>query len=75
MNELVPPGARGWKLDRAFSGAGDRLGYTVGQARVSLNFKNLTDAEYETRGFGSASVIPADPFAVYGRIAYSFGKR
>ncbi len=33
--------------------------------RVSLNFKNLTDTAYETRGFGSTSVIPADPFAVY----------
>jgi iron complex outermembrane recepter protein len=33
--------------------------------RVSLNFKNLTDTEYFTRGFGSTSVIPADPFAVF----------
>jgi outer membrane receptor protein involved in Fe transport len=49
--------------------------YQKGRVRVSLNLKNLTDAEYEARGFGNASVIPADPFAIYGRIAYSFGKR
>ncbi len=34
-----------------------------------LSFKNLTNQKYETRGFGSFSVIPATPFAVYGSIA------
>ena len=34
-----------------------------------LSFKNLTNRKYETRGFGSFSVIPANPFAVYGSIA------
>ena len=38
--------------------------------RVNLNFKNLTDEEYEVRGFGSDSVIPADPFAVYATIGF-----
>lgn len=40
------------------------------QWRFSLNFKNLTDKDYEIRGFGPSSVIPADPFAVYGGIEF-----
>jgi TonB-dependent siderophore receptor len=38
--------------------------------RVNLNIKNLTDEEYEVRGFGSDSVIPADPFAVYATLGF-----
>jgi catecholate siderophore receptor len=39
--------------------------------RFKLNLKNLTDEEYETRGIaGAASVIPADPFAVYASIEF-----
>lgn len=30
--------------------------------RLRLNLKNLTNTEYETRGFGSESVRPANPF-------------
>jgi len=41
--------------------------------RASLNFKNLTDTEYFTRGFGSSSVLPADPFAVYARLELRLG--
>jgi iron complex outermembrane receptor protein len=41
--------------------------------RASLNFKNLTDSHYFTRGFGSSSVLPADPFAVYARIEVRLG--
>ena len=37
------------------------LSYQVGRAQVRLHLHNLTDADYETRGFGNASVIPADP--------------
>jgi len=44
--------------------------YTVGNWRWSLNLKNLTDTEYETRGFGSASVLPGNPFAVYGAVEF-----
>jgi iron complex outermembrane receptor protein len=33
--------------------------------RFSVNLRNLTDKEYLTRGFGSTSVIPADPISVY----------
>ncbi len=39
--------------------------YRLGKWRASVNFKNLTNREYETRGFGP-SVTPANPFAVYG---------
>jgi iron complex outermembrane recepter protein len=49
--------------------------YQTGRVRFSVNLKNLTDTEYETRGFGNASAIPADPFAIYGRVTLSFGRR
>ncbi len=42
------------------------LYYDLGPWRVNVNFKNLSDREYFTRGFSSTSVIPANPFAVYG---------
>ena len=35
----------------------------VAGGRLRLHLKNLTNAEYETRGFGASSVIPADPFS------------
>ena len=41
--------------------------------RLAVNFRNLTDAEYETRGFGAFSVTPANPFSVTGSIRYTFG--
>ncbi len=44
--------------------------YDLDRCRFSLNFKNLTDREYETRGFGSTSVLPADPFAVYAGVDF-----
>jgi outer membrane receptor protein involved in Fe transport len=49
--------------------------YHRGQVEVTVNLKNLTGTEYETRGYGSASAIPADPFAIYGRVTLSFGRR
>jgi TonB-dependent siderophore receptor len=39
--------------------------YRIGDARLRLNLKNITDREYFLRGFGSNSVIPAPPFTVY----------
>lgn len=39
--------------------------YDIKAWRFSVNFKNLTDTDYETRGFGPFAVIPANPFAVY----------
>jgi outer membrane receptor protein involved in Fe transport len=49
--------------------------YRRGRFKGSVHFKNLTDREYVTRGFGGASVIPASPFAVYGRIEIGVGAR
>lgn len=39
--------------------------YKIGDFRLRLNLKNLTDREYYMRGFGSSSVIPAPPFTAY----------
>lgn len=47
------------------------VSYSFRNFRWSLNFKNLTDRNYETRGFGSSSVTPANPFAVYGGVDFS----
>jgi TonB-dependent siderophore receptor len=49
--------------------------YRRGRFKGSVHFKNLTDREYVTRGFGGASVIPASPFAVYGRVEIGVGSR
>jgi outer membrane receptor protein involved in Fe transport len=49
------------------------LYYQIGNWRWSLNAKNLTDTEYETRGFSlfySASVLPGNPRAIYGQIEF-----
>jgi TonB-dependent siderophore receptor len=51
------------------------LSYRTGRVRASVNLKNLTSAEYETRGFGSASAIPARPFEVLGRVEVLLGAR
>ncbi len=44
------------------------VGRTVGTWRWSLHLENLTDEEYETRGFGGASVIPGRPFSATLRL-------
>jgi iron complex outermembrane receptor protein len=51
------------------------IAFKRGRWRGSLNLKNLTDRDYETRGFSSTSVLPADPFTVQGRIEVSLGSR
>jgi iron complex outermembrane receptor protein len=48
--------------------------YKMKSTTLSLNFRNLAGAEYETRGFGRTAAIPADPFAVYGTIAVNLGR-
>ena len=48
--------------------------YRLGRTTLAVNAKNLTDREYETRGFGRSSVIPADPFALYATVAVAFGR-
>ena len=46
--------------------------YDFGDWDLSVNFKNITDEEYETRGFSTTSVIPANEFTVYGTVGYRF---
>ena len=46
------------------------VSYRRNDWRVNLHLKNLTDEEYELRGFGSDSVIPAAPFAAYVMIGF-----
>jgi iron complex outermembrane receptor protein len=49
--------------------------YRRGRLNWSLHCKNVTDTEYETRGFGNASVTPARPFTAYARVELSLGSR
>jgi len=51
------------------------VAFKRGRWRCSLNLKNLTDRDYETRGFSSTSVLPADPFTIHGRIEVALGSR
>ncbi|MGH9460441.1 MAG: TonB-dependent receptor [Vicinamibacteria bacterium] len=46
------------------------VSYRVSSWKLSLNLKNLTDTDFETRGFGNSAVIPADPLAVYASIQF-----
>lgn len=48
------------------------LYYDRGPWGLNLNFKNVTDEEYLTRGFGGTSVIPAAGFATYAGVHYNF---
>ncbi|MDA2925682.1 TonB-dependent siderophore receptor [Acidobacteria bacterium AH-259-G07] len=56
-----------FKIDGVFT-LDATLAYRFNNWRWSLNFKNITDRKYETRGFRSTSVIPANPFALYARV-------
>jgi iron complex outermembrane receptor protein len=38
--------------------------------RLKLNLRNITDTDFEMRGFPSNGVIPADPFTVYAGIEW-----
>jgi outer membrane receptor protein involved in Fe transport len=51
------------------------VSYELRPLRFRLHLKNLTGTEYETRGFGSASAIPARPFEIQARAELGFGKR
>jgi iron complex outermembrane receptor protein len=42
---------------------------------LRVHFRNITDSDYETRGFGPASAIPARPFEVRARLRVGFGTR
>jgi iron complex outermembrane receptor protein len=41
------------------------LSYQLERWRIQFNLKNLTNTDYETRGFGSTSVLPANPVSFY----------
>ena len=47
------------------------LTYRRESALLRVNIKNVTSAEYETRGFGAASVIPAAPLTFKATLGYS----
>jgi iron complex outermembrane receptor protein len=51
------------------------VSYEAKPARFSMNFKNLTGTEYETRGFGAVSAIPARPFEIVCRVEFRVGSR
>lgn len=42
--------------------------FDVGRCQLAVNLRNLIDEDTFVRGFGDASVIPADPFAVTGAV-------
>jgi outer membrane receptor protein involved in Fe transport len=44
------------------------LYYKLDAMRWHVNFKNISNAKYEMRGFGGYAVIPAAPFVVYGGV-------
>ena len=44
------------------------VGRTLGAWRWSLHLENLADRDYETRGFGGASLIPGRPFSATLRL-------
>jgi outer membrane receptor protein involved in Fe transport len=51
------------------------LGFGRGRFRASLHLRNLTDTEYEARGFPGSAVIPGEPFSVQARIEVGLGER
>ena len=59
-----------YAIDSAFT-LEAAVSYRFNRFRWSANFKNITDTESETRGFRNSSVIPTNPFAVYGSVDFS----
>ncbi len=41
------------------------ISYRINNWRLSLNLKNLTNQDYETRGFGANSVIPGNSVGIF----------
>ncbi len=48
------------------------LSYDWGACRIQLNVRNLTDADYESRGFLATSVTPSRPLAAWFGFDYRF---
>jgi iron complex outermembrane receptor protein len=40
--------------------------------RFGIHLENLTDEDWETGSYGSASVVPADPFSIEGKVEFRF---
>ena len=47
------------------------LTYRQGPGHLRINLKNILSSQYETRGFGASSVIPATPFTLKATVGYS----
>ena len=47
-----------------------RASYAFRDLTLELNVKNLTNREYNQRGFGDSSIIPADPITAYVGVTY-----
>jgi iron complex outermembrane receptor protein len=71
--QLIAPDNRA-AID-AYTTLGATLSYTQKRWGVRLHLRNITDTEYATRGFGSASAIPARPFEIGARLHVAFGQR
>lgn len=48
------------------------ISFKTARWRASANVKNLTDEEYDTRGFGATSVIPGEGISVVGKFEIHF---
>jgi len=51
------------------------VSYELRKVRLQVNLRNLTGTEYETRGFGAVSAIPARPFEVMAQVEVRLGNR
>jgi iron complex outermembrane receptor protein len=71
--QLIAPD--NWATIDAHTTLDAAVSYTRTRWGLRVNFRNITDTEYETRGFGSASAIPARPFEMRARLHVGFGKR
>ena len=71
--QLIAPD--NWARIDAYTTLDAAVSYTRARWGLRVHFRNLTDTEYETRGFGSASAIPARPFEVRARLELGFGRR
>ncbi len=47
------------------------ISYGVRNWKISINLKNITNQEYELRGFGANSVIPADGFGAFATLTFT----
>jgi outer membrane receptor protein involved in Fe transport len=71
--QLIAPD--NWATIDAYTTLDATVSYVKTRWGLRVHFRNLTDTEYETRGFGSASAIPARPFEVRAQLHFGFGKR